>query len=89
MLKPYILNMIISADYSNEMSHKFPKNIKLFPSARKMGGFALSLNMCYINLFSWKHGKQLKIYWSVSKEDQEPCNFTNYKKSFLRLNDYT
>lgn len=50
MLKPYILNMIIiSADYSNEMSHKFPKNIKLVSSARKMGGLALSLNICYIN----------------------------------------
>lgn len=58
------------------ISHKFLKNIKLLPSARKMSDFTLSLDIFWIILFSGKYGKQLKIYWSVSKEEQEPCSST-------------
>lgn len=39
------------------ITHKFLKNIKLHPSARKMGDFTLSLDICWIIFFSGKYGK--------------------------------
>lgn len=58
------------------ISHKFLKNIKLLPSARKTGDFSFLLDICWIIFFSGKYGKQLKIYWSVSKEEQKLCSST-------------